>query len=144
MRVETFTFLFTDVEGSTMMLRRLGEDAYGQVLADHHSVIRSALAAAAALGLACVAGDQGEWHRAGTLHGIAQGLLDRTGTSWEEFDARFRQESIDQARAHLGDAPFDRAYAQGVGLSPDDAVSLALQQDRPALCGTSSPAGARR
>jgi class 3 adenylate cyclase len=44
-RVETFTFLFTDVEGSTMMLRRLGEDAYGQVLADHQSVIRSALAA---------------------------------------------------------------------------------------------------
>ena len=41
----TFTFLFTDVEGSTVMLRRLGNDVYGQVLADHHSLIRSALAA---------------------------------------------------------------------------------------------------
>ncbi len=89
--------------------------------------------AAAALGLACVAGDQGDWHRAGILHGISQGLLDRTGTSWEEFDARYRQESIDQARAHLGDAQFDRAYAQGMGLSIDDAFTLALQHARPVL-----------
>ena len=39
-----FTFLFTDVEGSTAMLRRLG-DAYAGVLADHHRLIRAALAA---------------------------------------------------------------------------------------------------
>jgi predicted ATPase/class 3 adenylate cyclase len=43
--VETLTFLFTDIEGSTALLRRLGEDAYAQVLADHHSLIRSGLAA---------------------------------------------------------------------------------------------------
>ena len=45
MRVETFTFLFTDIEGSTALLGRLGEDAYAQVLAGHHALIRSALAA---------------------------------------------------------------------------------------------------
>jgi len=43
--VETLTFLFTDIEGSTALLRRLGEDAYAPVLAGHHSLIRSALAA---------------------------------------------------------------------------------------------------
>jgi predicted ATPase/class 3 adenylate cyclase len=43
--VETLTFLFTDIEGSTALLRRLGEDVYAQVLADHHSLIRSGLAA---------------------------------------------------------------------------------------------------
>jgi class 3 adenylate cyclase len=43
--VEIFTFLFTDIEGSTAMLRRLGAAAYAQVLADHHDVIRSGLAA---------------------------------------------------------------------------------------------------
>jgi class 3 adenylate cyclase len=43
--VETFTFLFTDIEGSTRLLRRLGEGAYTQVLASHHALIRSALAA---------------------------------------------------------------------------------------------------
>jgi predicted ATPase/class 3 adenylate cyclase len=43
--VETLTFLFTDIEGSTVLLRRLGEGVYAQVLADHHSLIRSLLAA---------------------------------------------------------------------------------------------------
>src|SRR5580658_134519 len=43
--VETLTFLFTDIEGSTALLRRLGEDDYAQVLAGHHTLIRSALAA---------------------------------------------------------------------------------------------------
>ena len=45
MLVETRTFLFTDIEGSTALLGRLGEGAYAQVLADHHALIRSALAA---------------------------------------------------------------------------------------------------
>ncbi len=43
--METLTFLFTDIEGSTALLGRLGEDAYAQVLAGHHALIRSALAA---------------------------------------------------------------------------------------------------
>jgi len=43
--VETFTFLFTDIEGSTAALRRLGEGPYGQVLSDHHALVRSGLAA---------------------------------------------------------------------------------------------------
>jgi len=43
--VETFTFLFTDIEGSTALLGRLGEGLYAQVLAGHHSLIRSGLAA---------------------------------------------------------------------------------------------------
>jgi predicted ATPase/class 3 adenylate cyclase len=43
--VETLTFLFTDIEGSTALLRRLGESGYGRVLADHQALIRAALAA---------------------------------------------------------------------------------------------------
>jgi class 3 adenylate cyclase len=42
--VETLTFLFTDIEGSTALLGRLGDDGYAQVLARHHALIRSALA----------------------------------------------------------------------------------------------------
>jgi predicted ATPase/class 3 adenylate cyclase len=41
----TLTFLFTDIEGSTALLRRLGEGAYALALASHHALIRSALAA---------------------------------------------------------------------------------------------------
>ncbi|MGD0684400.1 MAG: adenylate/guanylate cyclase domain-containing protein [Streptosporangiaceae bacterium] len=44
MATQTFTFLFTDIEGSTAMLRNLG-DAYAEILADHHRIIRAALAA---------------------------------------------------------------------------------------------------
>jgi class 3 adenylate cyclase len=42
--VETFTFLFTDIEGSTALLGRVGQDVYARVLADHHAIIRSGLA----------------------------------------------------------------------------------------------------
>ena len=42
--MEIFTFLFTDIEGSTALLGRVGQGVYAQVLADHHSIIRSGLA----------------------------------------------------------------------------------------------------
>ena len=43
--VETFTFLFTDIEGSTALLGRVGQGVYERMLADHHAIIRSGLAA---------------------------------------------------------------------------------------------------
>jgi class 3 adenylate cyclase len=43
--VETFTFLFTDIEGSTALLGRVGQQVYAQILAEHHALIRSVLAA---------------------------------------------------------------------------------------------------
>jgi class 3 adenylate cyclase len=43
--VERFTFLFTDIEGSTALLGRVGQGVYARVLADHHAIIRSGLAA---------------------------------------------------------------------------------------------------
>ncbi len=44
MATQTLTFLFTDIEGSTAMSRRLG-DAWAGVLADHRRLIRAGLAA---------------------------------------------------------------------------------------------------
>jgi predicted ATPase/class 3 adenylate cyclase len=41
---QTLTFLFTDIEGSTALLRRLGE-TYAEVLTAHHQLIRAGLAA---------------------------------------------------------------------------------------------------
>ena len=37
------TFLFTDIEGSTALIQRVGEATYAQILADHHRIIRAAL-----------------------------------------------------------------------------------------------------
>ncbi|MGH3128689.1 MAG: ATP-binding protein [Gaiellaceae bacterium] len=40
----TVTFLFTDVEGSTELLRKLGAEGYAQALAEHRRVVREACA----------------------------------------------------------------------------------------------------
>ena len=34
--VETLTFLFTDIEGPTALLGRLGDDGYARLLAGYH------------------------------------------------------------------------------------------------------------
>ena len=41
----TVTFLFTDIEGSTRLLRQLGPERYAEALADHRRVLREAFAA---------------------------------------------------------------------------------------------------
>ena len=41
----TVTFLFTDIEGSTALLKQLGHDRYDQALADHGRLLRAAIAA---------------------------------------------------------------------------------------------------
>jgi predicted ATPase/class 3 adenylate cyclase len=78
------------------------------------------------LGLACVAGDLGDWHRAAELHGAAQAFFGRLGGPWQDPEGRYRQESIDLARTRLGAERFDAAYAEGTMLSFDDAIALAL------------------
>ena len=88
--------------------------------------------AIAIVGLACVAGDAGDWDRAATLHGAAQAFQDRAGHPWQESDTRERRDSLDQARAHLGDEQLDRAYAHDLALSLEKALDLALPKAGPA------------
>jgi Tetratricopeptide repeat len=88
--------------------------------------------AGACMYLACLAGDRGDWHRAATLHGAAQARQDRTKIPWEELDVRYRQESLARARARLGDKQLDQVYAQGMTLSLDQILELALSRENPA------------
>jgi hypothetical protein len=83
------------------------------------------------LGLACLAADQGDWRRAATLHGVAQAFLDRTGEPWQDLEARYRNQSMADVRAHLGDEQFDRAYAQGTKLSVAEALQCARAPGAP-------------
>jgi class 3 adenylate cyclase len=48
----TVTFLFTDLEGSTPLAERLG-DRYGQLLVDHRSLVRAAVAEAGGVEVDC-------------------------------------------------------------------------------------------
>jgi hypothetical protein len=78
------------------------------------------------LGLACVAGDLGDWRRSAELHGTAQAFFDRVGGPWQDPEDRYRADSIAAVRGRLGHAQFDQAYADGLALSFDDAIALAL------------------
>jgi len=78
------------------------------------------------LGLACLAGDLGDWHRAAVLHGAAQAFVDNIGEPWQQPEAGYRRDSLDQIRTHLGDDRFEQAYAEGMMLSLDDALDIAL------------------
>jgi len=86
---------------------------------------RSGLAYAT-LGLACVAADLDDPPRAARLHGVAQAFLDRAGEPWQDPEAGYRQDSLDQVRTSLGSEQYERAYARGQALSPGQALDLAL------------------
>jgi predicted ATPase/class 3 adenylate cyclase/Tfp pilus assembly protein PilF len=77
-------------------------------------------------GLARLATDLKDWPRAAMLHGAAQALHDTTGAPWEPPAARRRQESLDQAGGALGGKQLQRAYTDGMALSFDQAIDLAL------------------
>jgi tetratricopeptide (TPR) repeat protein len=100
----------------------------------------------ASLGLACLAADAGDWHRAAVLHGVAQAFLDPTGQPWEKLEARYRRDSLRHVRAHLGPQQFEQAQAKGMALSSDQALALASgrasQPDLPARRGDDAEAGA--
>jgi len=80
----------------------------------------------ACLGLACLATDLGDWHRARLLHGVAQCFLDPTAEAWQDPETRYRRGSLGQRRARLGDEHADRAYAEGTAISLDQALDLAI------------------
>jgi predicted ATPase/class 3 adenylate cyclase len=88
--------------------------------------------ACASLGLACLATDAGDWHRAAVLHSIAQAFLELAGQPWEKLEARYRRDNLDQVRAHLGQEGFERAQATGTALSLDQALDLASGKTLPA------------
>ena len=74
--------------------------------------------ALAGRGLACLAADAGDWHRAAMLHGVAQAFLGRSGQPWEELEARYRRDSLDQVRAHVGQEQLDGPTPQAWRSAP--------------------------
>jgi tetratricopeptide (TPR) repeat protein len=79
------------------------------------------------LGLACTALDHGDSRRGAVLLGHAQAYRELSGTPWLSPEVRYRQVSMDLARAQLGEDDFERAFAEGRDQSPEEAVDLALR-----------------
>ena len=86
--------------------------------------------ASANLWLAFLAVDSGDWHRATLLHGVAQASMDQAGGVWQESEAHHREISINEVRARLGDAEFERGYAEGKRLSVEEGFNIALGRVR--------------
>jgi predicted ATPase/class 3 adenylate cyclase len=144
---QTLTFLFTDIEGSTAMLRRIG-DGYAQVLADHHRLIRDALAthdgqevdtqgdaffAAFSSASACVSAAitiqraliAHRWPAGGEVHvrmGIHSGEVSRTAVGLVGFDIH-RAARI-AAAAHGGQIVLSATTAALLGDSLPGGVGL--------------------
>ena len=76
--------------------------------------------ASANLWLAFLAVDSGDWLRATLLHGVAQAFMDQEGGVWQESEAHHREISINEVRTRLGDAEFERVYAEGKRLSVEE------------------------
>ncbi len=80
------------------------------------------------LGLACHASDTGDWSRSAVLHGFADAFLESSGEPWQDPEDAYRQQSLDNARAHLGDVDFEAAYGSGTRLPLRSAIDLALNR----------------
>jgi non-specific serine/threonine protein kinase len=78
-------------------------------------------------GLACLASDQGDWHRAAMLHGAAHALHNQTGLPREGIDDQYFQESLGQARRAIGYEQVQQTYARGKSLSLGQVIDLALE-----------------
>jgi tetratricopeptide (TPR) repeat protein len=90
------------------------------------------LAAAACLGLACLAGDVGDWRRASLLHGVAQSMSGTTGEPFDAAEGAYSKDSTQRARAQLGDDEFNRGFSKGRHLRVEEAVDIALGRTEPA------------
>jgi predicted ATPase/class 3 adenylate cyclase len=81
------------------------------------------------LGLACLAGDAGDWSRAAVLHGAAQAFLDSNGEAWQDPEGDYRDQSLAGVRAQLGEQATGTEYARGHALSFEEAYDLAAGKE---------------
>jgi predicted ATPase len=101
-------------------------DVFRRALRESHRIGDRPDIPYATLGLACHASDTGEWRQAAVLHGFADAFLSSSGEPWQDPEDGFRQQSLDEVRAHLGDADFEAEYGRGTRLDLRSAIDLAL------------------
>ena len=71
------------------------------------------MSAYARLGLALLTARTGDAYGAATLHGVADTIHEKLGTSVDPVESRLRAADISALREALGDAEFERAYNAG-------------------------------
>jgi class 3 adenylate cyclase len=113
----TVTFLFTDIEGSTRLLQEYG-DAYGDLLAEHRTVLRAAFARHSGVEVGAE-GDSffvvlsGDGRRAGRRRGALPAEAGRLPAHMHEHDAGRGPGVTALALAPVRRVAFDRLEAGG-------------------------------
>ena len=69
-------------------------------------------------GLACLAADMGDWHRAATLHGTAQALLDQTGIRVDPVEATNATRASTGIATAIGDEQLQACLRPRHGAQP--------------------------
>jgi hypothetical protein len=128
----TVTFLFTDIEGSTQLLQRLGP-AYAQALGEHQTLLRAAFAEHGGVEVD-TQGDAffvafasaPEAVAAARLLGAAATLRETIGVPQPVYWRRDTEEAVAPARAALEEEQWAVAFAAGQVLSLEEAIAEAL------------------
>ena len=76
--------------------------------------------------LGLLASERGDHPRAAHLLGAAWARLQAVGAPWIPQERVRHEQAISRSRAALGDEGFERAWADGQGMSADEAVAYAL------------------
>ena len=116
------------------VLRQEGDEAgaaeaFRRALRESHRVGDGPDIPYATLGLACHTSDTGDWRRSALLHGFADAFLGSSGEPWQDPEDAYRRQSLDKARAHLGDVDFEAAYGRGTRLDLRSAIDLAVNRE---------------
>jgi predicted ATPase len=112
------------------LLREEGEtdsarDLFEQTLRECRREGDASGVADAVLGLACLTGDRGYWHDAALLHGMFEALIEQMRLpALADTEARDRFDSIERVTNHLSKEEFRRAYAEGKGHGPEEALAF--------------------
>jgi hypothetical protein len=101
------TFLFTDIEGWTALLTRLGDAGLlSEVLEDHHRIIRSSLQArsrAWSMGRRATPSSWCSCRRERAFHGAADGLVEQTAQSLVNLEDKLRERDHSRLRLAMGE-----------------------------------------
>jgi predicted ATPase/class 3 adenylate cyclase/Tfp pilus assembly protein PilF len=81
------------------------------------------------VGLACVAGEQGQPARAARLCGAVEALLEGIGTVLERVERDTHDRAIAAARAQLDEATVAALWAEGRAMPLEQAIAYALGED---------------
>jgi DNA-binding CsgD family transcriptional regulator len=90
-------------------------------------------------GFAGLAGAKAQGGRAARLWGAAEALRKTIGAPLSSEGRLYFERNMVAARAQLGEAAWEAAFAQGMAMKLEEAVEYALSEDEPSMIASRTP-----